>query len=116
MQEKIDLLVDEINSFTANGFKDAEEFRLKYLSKNGKVSVLFDEFKEVAAEQKRALGKPLNELKNLAQNKLNEIQEKFTQTSVKENNSIEKYLISLNSTPYKFSLCPFFIFLLQVFN
>jgi phenylalanyl-tRNA synthetase alpha chain len=89
MQEKIDLLIDEINSFKAKALKDAEEFRLKYLSKNGKVSVLFDEFKEVAAEQKRALGKPLNELKNLAQNKLNEFQEQFTQTTVKEGETID---------------------------
>ena len=92
MQEKIDLLVDEINSFTANGFKDAEDFRLKYLSKNGKVSLLFDEFKEVAAEQKRSLGKPLNELKNLAQNKLNEIhlQNGFDQAQVKINHYINQ--------------------------
>jgi hypothetical protein len=69
MQEKINQIIDEINSFKANDFKDAEEFRLKFLSKNGKVSILFDEFKEVSPEDKRALGKPINELKNIAQNK-----------------------------------------------
>ena len=84
MQEKINELINEINSFKANDFKDAEEFRLKFLSKNGKVSLLFDEFKEVAAEQKKTLGKPLNELKNLAQNRLNEFQEQFAKTVEKE--------------------------------
>lgn len=84
MQEKINELINEINSFIANDFKDAEEFRLKFLSKNGKVSLLFDEFKEVAAEQKKTLGKPLNELKNLAQNRLNEFQEQFAKTVEKE--------------------------------
>lgn len=89
MQDKINELIKEINLFEAKALKDVEEFRVKYLSKNGKVSVLFDEFKEVAAEQKRALGKPLNELKNLAQNKLNQIQEQFAAATQNQSNEID---------------------------
>ncbi|MFZ4614033.1 MAG: phenylalanine--tRNA ligase subunit alpha [Bacteroidia bacterium] len=89
MQEKINQIIDEINSFKANDFKDAEEFRLKFLSKNGKVSILFDEFKEVSPEDKRALGKPINELKNIAQNKFNGLQEQFTKSTEKGSSSID---------------------------
>jgi phenylalanyl-tRNA synthetase alpha chain len=89
MQEKINQIIDEINSFKANDFKDAEEFRLKFLSKNGKVSILFDEFKEVSPEDKRALGKPINELKNIAQNKFNDLQEQFTKSTEKGSSSID---------------------------
>jgi phenylalanyl-tRNA synthetase alpha chain len=89
MQEKINQIIDEINSFKANDFKDAEEFRLKFLSKNGKVSLLFDEFKEVSPEDKRALGKPINELKNIAQNKFNDLQEQFTKSTEKVSSSID---------------------------
>ncbi|MEI6522382.1 MAG: phenylalanine--tRNA ligase subunit alpha [Bacteroidota bacterium] len=89
MQEKINQIIDEINSFKANDFKDAEEFRLKFLSKNGKVSLLFDEFKEVSPEDKRALGKPINELKNIAQNKFNDLQEQFTKSTEKGSSSID---------------------------
>ena len=89
MQEKINQIIDEINSFKANDFKDAEEFRLKFLSKNGKVSLLFDEFKEVSPEDKRALGKPINELKNIAQNKFNDLQEQFTKFTEKGSSNID---------------------------
>jgi phenylalanyl-tRNA synthetase alpha chain len=89
MQEKINQIIDEINSFKANDFKDAEEFRLKFLSKNGIVSLLFDEFKEVSPEDKRALGKPINELKNIAQNKFNDLQEQFTKSTEKGSSSID---------------------------
>jgi phenylalanyl-tRNA synthetase alpha chain len=89
MQEKINQIIDEINSFKANDFKDAEEFRLKFLSKNGKVSLLFDEFKEVSPEDKRALGKPINELKNIAQNKFNDLQEQFTKSTEKGSSNFD---------------------------
>ena len=89
MQEKINQIIDEINSFKANDFKDAEEFRLKFLSKNGKVSLLFDEFKEVSPEDKRSLGKPINELKNIAHNKFNNLQEQFTKSTEKGSSSID---------------------------
>jgi phenylalanyl-tRNA synthetase alpha chain len=70
MQESIDKIVDEINGFIPKSKIELEELRIKLLSKKGSVSVLFDEFKTVNPELKRALGKPLNELKSLVQEKL----------------------------------------------
>jgi phenylalanyl-tRNA synthetase alpha chain len=77
MKEKIEELLKEIHSFSAESKEQVEEFRIKLLSKKGKVKELFEEFKTVAPEMRKELGQRLNELQNKAQNKLNELQEKF---------------------------------------
>jgi phenylalanyl-tRNA synthetase alpha chain len=77
MKEKIEELLKEIQSFSASSKEHVEEFRIKLLSKKGKVGELFDEFKTVAPELRKEVGQKLNELKNKAQDKLNELKEKF---------------------------------------
>jgi len=77
MLDKINQLVEEIKELKAASAEEAEQLRIKYLSKKGQVSQLFDEFKTIANEQKREVGKELNILKNKAQDKINEIKEEF---------------------------------------
>ncbi len=52
--------------------KQLEELRVKYLGRKGIIQLLFDKLREVPREEKPALGKLLNELKELAQEKYNE--------------------------------------------
>ena len=54
------------------GDGDAETFRLKYLSKKGLISVLFDEFRSLDPSKKKETGQKLNEIKQLAQQRLGE--------------------------------------------
>jgi len=54
-----------------------EAFRLKFLVSKGIVKSLFEEFKTVSSEEKRVLGKVLNEFKQLAENKFKEASEQF---------------------------------------
>lgn len=68
MKERIETLLNEVEQFTDAA--QAEEFRLKYLSRKGQISVLFDEFKTVSPEMKREVGQLLNKLKTAAQDKL----------------------------------------------
>ena len=75
MIEKINSLKAEISGLTASNMADVEALRIKYLSKKGVVSLLFNDFRALAPEDKRALGAPLNELKDLAANKINELKE-----------------------------------------
>lgn len=75
MLDKINKLKAEITALTAKNSADVEALRIKYLSKKGEVSALFNDFRTVAAEQKRAMGQALNELKNLATEKINELKE-----------------------------------------
>lgn len=66
MTNKIDDITAQISALTATTPAEAEALRIKYLGKKGVITALFNEFKELPADQKRLLGKPLNELKNLA--------------------------------------------------
>lgn len=49
---------------TVKNQKDLEEFRIKYLSRNGLLAHLFEELKKVPIEDKPVVGKNLNELRN----------------------------------------------------
>ena len=57
-----------------------EQFRIKHLSKKGTIAALFDQFKAVPAEQKKDIGKALNELKTAALDKVNELKEALAST------------------------------------
>lgn len=75
MQDKIKQLLAEIESLTGANAQELEELRIKYISKKGLVSQLFDEFRNVPAEEKRIVGQRLNELKTRAQERINELRD-----------------------------------------
>ena len=50
------------------------------MSKKGEVSLLFNDFRNVAAEQKRVIGQALNELKNQATEKINALRDSLSST------------------------------------
>lgn len=75
MLEKIKSLTAEIEGLTASGKEEVEALRIKYLSKKGEVSLLFNDFRNVPNEQKKEIGQALNTLKNLATDKINALRE-----------------------------------------
>ncbi len=83
MLEKISHLFKEVSSFTAQSSEELEFFRLKYLSKKGLLSDLFDDFKNVAPEQKKEVGQKLNLLKQEALEKYNSFKSSFSSTDEK---------------------------------
>ena len=87
MQEKIEELLSEIRSLKASSAAEAEALRIKYLSKKGLVSNLFDQFKSVAAEEKKAVGMSLNRLKSEAQNIIQQLKENNEATSSSASNT-----------------------------
>jgi len=80
MIERIQNLLTEVNSWSAANVEELETLRIKYLSKKGKISQLFNDFREVPNEQKRQVGQFLNELKEKAQDRLNELKSAFEGT------------------------------------
>lgn len=80
LKDKIEALRAEIDGLRAECAADAETLRIKYLSKKGLVSSLFEEFKGVAPELKREMGQRLNELKTAAQNKIGELKAQAAQS------------------------------------
>ncbi len=75
MITKINALKEEINALRATTTEEVEQLRIKYLSKKGLVSSLFNDFRNVPVEQKREIGQLLNDLKNIATDKINSLKE-----------------------------------------
>ena len=75
MLDKINNLKSVIESLSATTKDEVEALRIKYLSKKGEVSLLFNDFRNVPNEQKREIGQELNKLKTLATDKINQLKE-----------------------------------------
>lgn len=75
--EKIDNLLKEVSQLSAKNAEEVEQLRLRFLSKKGEITALMGEFRNVAAEQKREVGMKINELKALAQEKINALKEQL---------------------------------------
>lgn len=79
MKDRIQSLMQEVQNLTAASVDAVEQLRIKYLSKKGEVSLLFNDFRNVPAEEKREVGQLLNELKNLATDRINQLKEELSQ-------------------------------------
>ncbi|HOJ66751.1 MAG TPA: phenylalanine--tRNA ligase subunit alpha [Paludibacteraceae bacterium] len=77
MKDRILQLQEEISHLTAQTLEEVEALRIKYLSKKGEISQLFNDFRNVSNEEKREIGQLLNQLKNNAQDKINQLKEKL---------------------------------------
>ena len=86
--DKINALKEQASSLQAVNEEALEALRIKYLSKKGEVTALFNEFRNVPADQKKEFGQKLNELKTLFTEKLNELREGF-KAQAKEANKID---------------------------
>ena len=71
MFEKITNLLNEVSAFSVKNAEELESFRLKYLSKKGLISDLFENFKNVSVSDKKEIGQKLNLLKQNALEKYN---------------------------------------------
>jgi len=69
LQEKITELSAEVDAFQTDSAQELEQFRIKFLGTKGIIKDIFDEFKAVSPEEKRTLGKVLNQFKQLAESK-----------------------------------------------
>lgn len=56
--------------------EEVEALRIKFLSKKGAITELFNEFREVPKEEKKELGQALNQLRQAAEVRINEMREK----------------------------------------
>ena len=71
----------EVDNLSANSLKELEDFRIAMLGKKGKITLLFNEFRNVPNEQKREFGAQLNVLKKSAQEKISELKEQVSPSS-----------------------------------
>ena len=67
-REDIDKVIAELSELKCKNQKEVEEARVRFLGKKGEITALFDEFRTVDKELKKEFGRTLNELKQNAQN------------------------------------------------
>ncbi|MFI3294500.1 MAG: phenylalanine--tRNA ligase subunit alpha [Rikenellaceae bacterium] len=81
MLESIEQLLQQINSFKAENLAQVEEFRVAMLGKKGAVTALFDQFRALAPQEKKALGSAVNSLKTAAMDRVNAMKEELESQS-----------------------------------
>ena len=96
--EKIALLLEEVKNMDAQNAEEIEALRLKYVSKKGAITALMADFRNVPAEQKKKVGMKINELKQTALDRLNELKDKLDTTEG------DTQTIDLTRTPYPVKL------------
>ena len=82
LTDNIPALLEEVKKLDADSLEQLEELRIKYISKKGIIPQLITEFRSVEPERKRELGIAINELKTLAQNRINALREKLEEKLV----------------------------------
>ena len=71
--EIIQKLLADVSGLQCKSLKEVEDARVRLLGKKGEITALFDEFRTVDKDVKRELGRPLNELKQAAFAKIEEL-------------------------------------------
>ena len=92
MQELIEKYKQEVSSFKSSDVKEIEFFRIKFMSKNGVLNNLFNDFKKVEPEEKKKIGLLINDLKNCIISKIESLKIK-----PKEKSNVQKFDFTLPS-------------------
>ena len=79
MLDLIDKVAQEIEEVSIETKDQLEAFRIGYIGKKGKVAELFGGMGQVAPEDRKSVGQKLNALKNAAQDKFKELQDRLEQ-------------------------------------
>ena len=70
-------LLNQVSQMQATTAEELEALRIKYLSKKGLITALFNEFRTVPNDQKRELGQLLNQLRQEAESRINAMREQI---------------------------------------
>ncbi len=84
MINKLKNIISEVSQIEIKSADEAEQFRLKYLSRKGILNDLFEEFKTISNTEKKEVGKVMNELKQVTEGKLADAQQTFTASKTKK--------------------------------
>jgi phenylalanyl-tRNA synthetase alpha chain len=85
MLDKVKELIGDVQSFKTTSKEEIEAFRIKYLGSKGLLKDLFSEFKNVDAALKKDVGQALNNLRNAASDKVQELNESLEGQSETKN-------------------------------
>ena len=85
MKQKIIDHLNDIQDFRTDSSEKIEAFRIKYLGSKGLLKQLFADFKEVEPALKKDIGQSLNELRNAATAKIDELKSSLENSSSDKN-------------------------------
>lgn len=85
MQEKITKVKTQSEQYSITNRTELEQFRLLFLSKKGLLNQLFDDFKNLGAEEKKTVGQLINKLKETLQAKYNASKDQLEENSQADN-------------------------------
>jgi len=97
-REDIDKILAELDQLVCKSQKEIEDARVRFLGKKGSITALFEEFRDVDKDQKREFGRPLNELKQAAQAKIDALKESVADT---DNSNGPKQDLSMPGDPFE---------------
>ncbi|MBP3758054.1 MAG: phenylalanine--tRNA ligase subunit alpha [Prevotella sp.] len=84
--DKIEQLLKEVSELSASNADEIEALRLKYLSKKGEINALMQDFRNVAADEKKTVGMRINELKQMAFDKINTLRDNLATAEAQSDN------------------------------
>ena len=73
MIEQIQKIEEEIESFNVKDTSDIEKFRIRFLGSKGLIKGLYALLREVPNENKKEFGQKINDLRSIAESKLNSL-------------------------------------------
>ena len=93
MKDQIDKIINEAEQFVINTIDQLEYYKIRFLVKKGLVNQLFIDFKDLASEEKKILGKELNILKSKVEELYNnaEVELRSAQSVKEEINPLPGY-------------------------
>ena len=97
-REDIDKVLSELSELKCRTQKEVEDARVRFLGKKGVVTALFDEFRVVDKEKKKEFGRTLNELKQAAVAKIEQLRETVSEEGAAEGGRED---LSMPGDPYK---------------
>ena len=97
MKEAIEQLLAQVASLKATNAKEVEEARVRLLGKKGEITKLFEEFRTCSPDLKREFGKKLNELKQAAAAKIEELKDMTASSAASEGSKED---LSMPGTPF----------------
>ena len=97
MKEAIEQLLAQVAGLKAANAKEVEEARVRLLGKKGEITRLFEEFRTCSPDLKREFGRKLNELKQAATAKIEELKDLTASSAASEG---PKEDLSMPGTPF----------------
>lgn len=97
-REDIDRVLSELSELKCRTQKEVEEARVRFLGKKGVITALFDEFRVVDKEKKKEFGRTLNELKQAALAKIEQLRDSVSEDGAAEGGKDD---LSMPGDPYK---------------